>query len=93
MILGDLVAYVPNSAASRYGATDLLKLSSIVINSGGVAGGVTSNGIHLNAYLDDVNSDGTINSTDYTLTNNVATGAPPVLPTSPLSIRRSSPTL
>jgi hypothetical protein len=74
VVLGDIAATVPNSAANNYRAKQLLQLSSIVINAGAITGVVASNGVHVNAYFGDVSGNGTIDSADDSLIFNVAVG-------------------
>ncbi len=77
LVLGDLVAVVPNSAANLYQVKELITISSIVINSGAVAGAVGSTSVHVNAYFGDVNADGNIDGVDTLTANTVAVGAAP----------------
>ena len=75
VILGDIMAVVPNSASNLYQAKEILQIGAIVINQGTVAGAVSSNGIHVNAYFGDVaNGDGIIDGLDVLTANKVATG-------------------
>ena len=86
LILGDLVAFVPISAAALYQATEALHFSSITINGSGATEAVSSDGIHVNTYFADATGDGTITGvevsgvytptgTDAWTVNQVATGA------------------
>jgi Domain of unknown function (DUF4465) len=78
LILGDLSAVVPSTASAAalglYQVKELLQLGNIQINQGGVTGAVGSNGIHVNAYLGDVNGDAVINGLDKLAADNVAQG-------------------
>ena len=63
VILGQILADVPNSAASNYKAKELLHIGSPVIN--GTNSTVRSgDGIHVNAYLGDVSGNGVVNGAD-----------------------------
>src|SRR4029077_6843000 len=64
IVLGDIVATVPNSAASNYKAKELLQLSTIVINNGAITGAVSADSVHVNAYFGDVTGNGTIDGLD-----------------------------
>jgi N-acetylneuraminic acid mutarotase len=75
VVLGDLVAAVPTSAAGSYKAKELLGLGAIVINNGGVTGAVAAAGVHVNAYLGDVTGNGTIDGLDVATALTVAQGA------------------
>jgi hypothetical protein len=74
IVLGDIQANVPDSAAASYKAKELLQLSNIVINNGGVSGAVGTNAIHVNAYFGDVTGNGTIDGLDVATANTVARG-------------------
>ncbi len=78
LVLGDLSAVVPSTtgaaALGLYQVKELLQLGNITINQGGVTGAVSSNGIHVNAYLGDVNGDKVINGLDKLTADNVAQG-------------------
>ena len=75
VVLGDIVATVPNSAANLYQAKELLQIGGIVINNGAITGAVASDGIHVNAYLGDVSGDGILDGLDTLMANQVAIGA------------------
>ena len=63
VILGQILADVPNSAANNYKAKELLHIGSPVIN--GTNTTVRSgDGIHINAYLGDVSGNGIVNGAD-----------------------------
>ncbi len=63
VILGQILADVPNSAATNYKAKELLHIGSPVIN--GTNSTVRSgDGIHINAYLGDVSGNGIVNGAD-----------------------------
>jgi hypothetical protein len=81
IILGDILANVPNSAANQYGAKELLRLSSITLN-GAPFTGVTGPAVHINAYFGDLSGDGQITGLDLATAGNLAAGAP----TSPLGL-------
>ena len=70
-VLGDVLGYVPNSAAGTYKANDLLQLGNIVIN--GVSSRTTrAVGVYVtsvDAYFGDTNGDGTIGNLDETDTS------------------------
>jgi len=52
VVLGDILATVPNSAASIYKTKELLTLSGITVTGGATV--QAANGIHVDAYLGDV---------------------------------------
>jgi N-acetylneuraminic acid mutarotase len=74
VVLGDIVASVPNSAASTYQAKELLALSSISVN-GSPFTGVAASAVHADAYFGDVTGNGSIDAVDVATANNVARGA------------------
>jgi hypothetical protein len=74
VVLGDIVAAVPDSAASKYKAKELLTLSSITVN-GSPFTGVATSAVHVNAYFGDVTGNGSIDALDVAFANNVARGA------------------
>jgi hypothetical protein len=73
VVLGDILATVPNSAASFYKAKELLALSSITVN-GAAFTGVAAGGVHLNAYFGDVTGNGSIDGLDVATAATVAQG-------------------
>jgi hypothetical protein len=75
VVLGDIVATVPNSAASNYKAKELLQPSNIVVNQGANPGAVAAAGVHVNAYLGDVTGNGAIDLLDLFNAMKVAQGA------------------
>ncbi len=81
LVLGDIMAVVPSSAGAAalglYQVKEQLQLGSIFINNGGVTGAVTANGVHINAYLGDLNGDKVIDGLDELTANTVAIGAAP----------------
>ena len=81
VVLGDILATVPDSAANQYKAKELLRLGSITVN-GAAFTGVTAGGLHVNAYLGDVTGNGTITGLDVATANTVAQGNP----TSPIGL-------
>jgi hypothetical protein len=74
VVLGDIVAVVPNSAAGNYKAKELLQLGNIVINQGAATKAVSASGVHVNAYLGDVTGNGSIDGLDVATAFNVAQG-------------------
>jgi hypothetical protein len=74
VILGDILASVPDSAGGAYKAKDLLELSGISINRGAVTNAVAAAAIHVNAYFGDVTGNGSIDALDVATANNVAQG-------------------
>jgi hypothetical protein len=74
VVLGDILANVPNSAASSYKAKELLGLGAITLN-GAAFTGVSAGGVHVNAYFGDVTGNGTIDGLDLATAGNVARGA------------------
>jgi N-acetylneuraminic acid mutarotase len=75
VVLGDILASVPDAAANQYKAKELLSLGSITVN-GGAFTGVAAGGLHVNAYLGDVTGNGTITGLDVATANTVAQGNP-----------------
>jgi fibronectin type 3 domain-containing protein len=73
VVLGDIVAVVPDSAAGNYKAKELLQLSAITVN-GAAFTGVSTGGLHVNAYLGDVTGNGTIDGLDLATAFTVAAG-------------------
>ena len=68
LVLGDVTALVASAAGSPalslYKVKELLQLSNIIINQGGLPGAVASDGLHVNAYFGDVSGDGIISGLD-----------------------------
>jgi hypothetical protein len=75
VVLGDVFANVPNSAANRYRAKELLILDTITLN-GAPFSGVTSPAVHVNAYFGDLSGDGQLTGLDLAFAGNVAAGSP-----------------
>ena len=77
LVLGDLMAYVPNSAASFYKADQIFRLGNIIINfaDSTATRAVAAFTIQVNSYFGDVNADGVIDGADKTAANSVATGS------------------
>jgi N-acetylneuraminic acid mutarotase len=73
VVLGDIIATVPNTAAASYKAKELLTLTSITVN-GNAFTGVATSAIHANAYFGDVTGNGSIDALDVAFANNVAQG-------------------
>ena len=76
LTLGQIVADVPDSAASIYKATSLLGLSNIVLSGSGYTGAGTAyaaDGVDVNAYVGDVSGDGLITAADAGLVSRVQT--------------------
>jgi ELWxxDGT repeat protein len=76
VVLGDILGNVPNSAANLYKGKELLDLSNVTVNGSAMAGLVTADGVHVNAYFGDVTGDGTIDALDVATANTVAQGRP-----------------
>jgi hypothetical protein len=74
VVLGDIKATVPDSAAAMYKAKDLLQIYNIAINQNAVTGAVGGSSVHVNAYLGDVTGNGTIDGLDLATAINVAQG-------------------
>jgi hypothetical protein len=74
VVLGDIQATVPNSAAGNYKAKELLQISNVVVNGGAITGAVSANGVHVDAYFGDVTGNGTIDALDVATAFNVAQG-------------------
>ena len=74
--LGQIVADVPNSAASIYKAKSVLDLSNIVLSGSGYFGAATAynaDGVDVDAYLGDVSGDGLVTAADAGLVSRVQT--------------------
>jgi hypothetical protein len=74
VVLGDILANVPNSAANEYKSKEILSLSSIKVNGADFTG-VWANGLHVNAYFGDVTGDGKISGLDVATAGAVAGGS------------------
>jgi hypothetical protein len=74
VVLGDILASVPDSAGTAYKEKDQLKFSGIYINGGPATGAVAASAIHVNAYFGDVTGNGSIDALDVATANNVAQG-------------------
>jgi hypothetical protein len=73
IVLGDIVANVPNSAANLYKAKELLTIDGITVN--GTALTLTSPAVHINAYFGDLSGDGQITGLDLAGATNIAAGS------------------
>jgi sugar lactone lactonase YvrE len=73
VILGDILAVVPNGAANSYKAKELLSFSAVTVNNAPFTG-VWANGVHVNAYFGDVSGNGTIDGLDVVTASAVAAG-------------------
>ncbi len=62
------------AALGLYQQKELLQLGNIIINKGAITGALSSSGLHVNAYIGDVNGDGVIDGLDKIAANNVAQG-------------------
>src|SRR5581483_6577085 len=67
LILGDILAQVPDSAAGAYKAKDLLQLGNIVLNQDPNILALGDAAIHVNAYLGDTTGNGIITGGDVNL--------------------------
>jgi hypothetical protein len=74
VVLGDILANVPDSAANEYSGKEILGLGTIKVNNADFTG-VWANGLHVNAYFGDVTGDGKITGLDIATAESVATGA------------------
>jgi hypothetical protein len=74
VVLGDVEASVPDSAASTYKAKELLQLGAVSVNQTPFTG-VSAAAVHVNAYLGDVTGNGTIDGLDVATASNVAQGS------------------
>jgi hypothetical protein len=74
VVLGDVQATVPDSAAKSYKAKELLQLKTIIINQDASAGSASADAVHVNAYVGDVTGNGGIDVLDLATANNVAQG-------------------
>src|SRR5207237_8305805 len=73
VVLGDILANVPDSAKASYKLKDPLQFSTILVN-GAPFTGIGAAGIHVNAYFGDVSGDGLIGAADVNPLFNVALG-------------------
>jgi hypothetical protein len=73
VVLGGILASVPDSAAAKYKAKELLTFSLITVN-GSAYTGVATSAVHVNAYFGDVTGNGSIDALDVATGNNVAQG-------------------
>src|SRR5206468_2776053 len=64
LVLGDILATVPNSAGTVYKAKELLQLSGITITGTGAVPAVGQSAVHLDAYFGDVTGNGTVDGAD-----------------------------
>jgi autotransporter-associated beta strand protein len=74
VVLGDIVASVPDSAANEYKGKEILGLSQIKVNNADFTG-VWANSLHVNAYFGDVTGDGKITGLDIATAGAVANGS------------------
>jgi autotransporter-associated beta strand protein len=74
LVLGDIIASVPDSAAGEYKAKELLHFTAVTVN-GATFTGLTADSLHVNAYFGDVTGNGSIDGLDVATANNVAQGA------------------
>jgi hypothetical protein len=74
VVLGDILANVPNSAANEYKSKEILGLSSIKVNGADFTG-VWASGLHVNTYFGDVTGDGKITGLDVATAGAVAGGS------------------
>ncbi len=72
--LGDISAFVPNSAANLYQEKESLQIGIIDVNGSGTTNVVSANTVHVNAYLADVSGDGLVDGLDTITANLVAIG-------------------
>jgi hypothetical protein len=74
IVLGDIIADVPDTAAAGYKAKELLQLGAVSVN-GAAFSGVTVAGLHVNAYAGDVTGNGAIDGLDVATADTVAAGS------------------
>jgi N-acetylneuraminic acid mutarotase len=74
VVLGDILADVPDSAANEYKGKEILALRQIKVNGADFTG-VWANGLHVNAYFGDVTGDGKISGLDVATAGAVASGS------------------
>jgi hypothetical protein len=74
VVLGDILANVPNSAANPYKGKEILTLSDIKVNGADFTG-MWANGLHVNTYFGDVTGDGKITGLDVATAGAVAGGS------------------
>jgi hypothetical protein len=79
VVLGDILANVPNSAVNEYKGKEILALSDIKVNGADFTG-VTADGLHMNTYFGDVTGDGKISGLDVATAEAVAGGGSLGLP-------------
>jgi hypothetical protein len=73
VVLGDIEAQVPTTAAGTYKAKELLSFKNIMVNNAAFTG-VSAGAVHVNAYFGDVTGNGTIDALDVATANAVAQG-------------------
>jgi hypothetical protein len=73
VVLGDILANVPDSAANEYKGKEILDLGQIKVNGSNFTG-VWANGLDVNAYFGDVTGDGKISGLDVATAGVVAGG-------------------
>jgi N-acetylneuraminic acid mutarotase len=73
VVLGDILANVPDLAANEYKGKEILGLSGIKVNGSDFTG-VWANGLHVNTYFGDVTGDGKISGLDVATAGAVAGG-------------------
>ncbi len=74
VVLGDISAVVPDSAKNQYQVKELLHLGNIAVAPNPGATPVGADGIHVNAYLGDVNANHNIEGLDKLAIDKVAQG-------------------
>jgi autotransporter-associated beta strand protein len=74
VVLGDIVANVPDSAANEYKVKEILGLSQIKVNNADFTG-VWANSLQVNAYFGDVTGDGKVSGLDIATAGAVANGS------------------
>ncbi len=74
LVLGDLVAVVPNTAINLYKSKALLQIGNVVINQGAITGAVGATSVDINSYLGDVDGDGLVQGSDKLIADQVAMG-------------------
>jgi hypothetical protein len=76
VVLGDIIATVPKSAAANYKAKELIQVAPLEINNADAINGndAGASAIHVNAYYGDVTGNGTIDGLDVATEATVASG-------------------
>ncbi len=74
LVLGDIVAVVPNTAVNLYKTKALLQIGNVVLNQGSITGAVGATSVQINSYFGDLDGDGLVMGNDKLIANQVAVG-------------------